>query len=74
MWFDYVCGCPCLIGWLIWFDEIKGKRGLTLGVMFHSMQRLVHFVAKYVPNMFFLALSTSLTLSLSLSLSLSLCL
>ena len=58
------------------FDEIKGKRGLTLGVMFHSMQRLVHFVA-YVPNMFFLARSPSLTLSRSLCvsvcLSLSLC-
>ena len=39
------CGCPCLIEWLAWFDEIKGKRGLTLGVTFHSMQRLVHFVA-----------------------------
>ena len=34
----------CLIEWLVWFDEIKGKRGLTLGVMFHSMQRLVYFV------------------------------
>ena len=39
------CGCPCLIEWLVWFDEIKGKRGLILGVMFHSMQRLVHFAA-----------------------------
>ena len=39
------CGCPCLIEWLVWFGETKGKRGLTLGVMFHSMQRLVHFVA-----------------------------
>ena len=39
------CGCPCLIEWLVWFDEIKGKRALNLGVMFHSMQRLVHFVA-----------------------------
>ena len=25
--------------------EIEGKRGLTLGVVFHSMHRLVHFVA-----------------------------
>ena len=41
-----VCrGCPCLIEWLVWFDEIKGKRGLTLSVMFHSTQCLVHFVA-----------------------------
>ena len=39
------CGCPCLIEWLIRFDEIKGKRGLTLGVVFHSMHCLVHCVA-----------------------------
>ena len=39
------CGCACLIEWLVWFDETEGKRGLILGVMFHSMQRLVHFIA-----------------------------
>ena len=66
------CGCPCLIEWLVWFDEIKGKCGLTLCVMFHSMQRLVHFVAQYVPNMFFLALS--LPPSLSFPLFLCVCL
>ena len=38
------CGSHCLIEWLVWFDETEGKRGLTLGVMFHCMQRLVHFV------------------------------
>ena len=31
---DCVCRCPCLIEWLVWFDETEGKRGLTLGVMF----------------------------------------
>ena len=31
--------------WLVWCDEIKGKCGLTLGVLFHSMQRLAYFVA-----------------------------
>ena len=30
----------------------KENRGLTLSVMFHSMQRLVYSVAEYVPNMF----------------------
>ena len=45
MWFDCVCVCPCLTEWLVWFDETEGKQGLTLGVMFHSMQRLVQFVA-----------------------------
>ena len=39
------CGCPCLIEWLVWFDETEGKRELTLGVMFQSMQRLLDFVA-----------------------------
>ena len=27
------------------FDKVKAKRGLALGVMFQSMQSLVHFVA-----------------------------
>ena len=45
IWFDCVLWVSCLIKWLVWFDEIKGKRGLTSGVMFHSMQRLVYFVA-----------------------------
>ena len=44
MWFDCVLWMS-LTEWLVWFDETKGKRGLTLAVMFHSMQRLVHFVA-----------------------------
>ena len=37
--------CVRVCEWLVWFDEIEGKRGLTLGVMFYSMQHLVHFVA-----------------------------
>ena len=51
MWFDCVLWMSrsyniiqCLIEWLVWFDEIEGKRRLTLGVLFHSMQRPVHFV------------------------------
>ena len=34
-----------LIEWLVVVDEIARKRGLTLGMMFHSMQHFVHFVA-----------------------------
>ena len=45
MWFDCVLWMYLFTEWLVWFDETEGKRGLTLGVMFHSMQRLVHFVA-----------------------------
>ena len=52
MWFDYVLWMSrsyniiqCLTEWLVGFDETEGKRGLTLGVMLHSMQRLLHFVA-----------------------------
>ena len=26
--------------WLVWCDEIKGKCGLTLSVLFHSMSVL----------------------------------
>ena len=50
MWFD--CVLWMLRRYNILFgsmagmvDETEGKRGLTLDVMFHSMQRLVHFVA-----------------------------
>ena len=32
------CGCPYLTEQLVWFDKVKAKRGLTLGVMFHSKQ------------------------------------
>ena len=39
-----VCVCVCVCEWLVLFDQTEGKRGLTLGVMFHSMQRLLHFV------------------------------
>ena len=28
----------CFTEWLVWFDETEGKLGLTLGVMFRSMQ------------------------------------
>ena len=52
MWFDYMLWMSrsyniiqCLTEWLVWFDETEGKRGLTLGVMLHSIQRLLHFVA-----------------------------
>ena len=50
MRFDCVLCMPrkvyhCLIEWLVVVDEIEGKRGLTLGMMFHSMQHLVHFAA-----------------------------
>ena len=57
------CGCPVgisLIEWLAWFDEIEGKRGLTLGVMLHSMQCLVHIICL---TCFSPSLSPSLTLS-----------
>ena len=58
VWFDCVLWMLCvlyvlvyhsLIEWLVFVNETEGKRGLTfeltLGVIFHSMQRSVHFVA-----------------------------
>ena len=70
-----------MIEWLVFVDEIEGKQGLVLDVMLHSMQRLAHFVAEYVPNMFFSSLSLpppppgpSPFLTLAGVLSLSVCL
>ena len=30
--FDHVL-CICLMVWLVWFNEVEGKRRLTLGMM-----------------------------------------
>ena len=44
MWFNCVLWSPCLTEWLVWFDEIKSKRGhFGCDVSFH--ERLVNFVA-----------------------------